>query len=676
MPEPATRDTGPLRPLELATASVLATLAVVLTVAGWFLPHLSFIAAFAVVPMGVVAHHHRLRALAAATFAAALLTFLVAGTGSVSNIVECASVGGLVGTAKRRGWGPAVVALGVAVIGPTLAGVSVGLLYLFRSLRKLSINQIKNTWVGVRHILSVIPLIKNLVPDLNTFIDHALRYWWASVGVAVIAATIWFALLGWVFVGAVLDRIQWIRAQDRLDLDVDATVADPIPVELSDVTYTYPGEEEPALDGVSLRVGPGEMVALVGDNGSGKSTLTRILAGRAPTSGSVQRPGSAGLGQVGGTALIMQHPETQVLGVRVADDVVWGLHDDHGIEVEEILAQVGLDGFGDRETSGLSGGELQRLAVAAALARGPRLLLSDESTAMVDEEGRSQLMELLRRLSGPGGIAVVHVTHRPEEAAQADRTLRVVKGRLVAGDHHEPAGGPVKVVATVAPVETTPVRLELSGVSHLYGIGTPWETRALEGIDLAVDPGEGVLIVGGNGSGKSTLAWAMAGLLRPTYGRCLLGGEPIQDQIGQVGLAFQHARLQLQRSTVKKDIRAAGAEDDEAVTAALAAVGLDMGEFADRRIDTLSGGQQRRVALAGILARRPSVLVLDEPFAGLDLPTREGLIDLLAGLRQDHGLTVIVISHDLHGTERCCDRVVRLEGGSIRADSATLGAEL
>ena len=108
------------------------------------------------------------------------------------------------------------------------------------------------------------------------------------------------------------------------------------------------------------------MVALVGDNGSGKSTLARLLAGRPPTAGEVARPGSAALGQSGGTAMVMQHPETQILGVRVADDVVWGLHDAANVDVAGLLDVVGLGGMENRETSTLSGGELQRLAVAAA----------------------------------------------------------------------------------------------------------------------------------------------------------------------------------------------------------------------------------------------------------------------------------------------------------------------
>ena len=670
MSEQPERLTGPLRPLELATASVLAGLAVVLTVVAWFLPHLSALAAFAVVPLGVVAHHHRLRALLAATFAAGLLSFLVAGTGPFVNILECAAIGGLVGTAKRRGWGPGRVAIGVAVIGPVLAGGSIGLLALFGSLRKLTLDQIRHTWKTVRHILSAVPGTSGVIHTTNTVINDALRDWWIPTGAFVMLTTIWFAVLGWVFVGAVLERLDWIRAQDRLDLEPDTGPVDPVPVELVGVGYRYPGAEVDALRGVSLTIVTGEMVALVGDNGSGKSTLSRILAGRRPSAGEVVRPGSAGLGRLDGTALVMQHPESQVLGVRVADDVVWGLPRDLTVDIPGLLGAVGLAGMEDRETSGLSGGELQRLAVAAALARHPRLLLSDESTAMVDEDGRRDLTALLRRLPAERGMSVVHVTHRPEEAAVADRRYRMIAGEL--RDDRDPDRDPTPPVAVHAAVQpAAPARIDIRGVTHTYGIGTPWAGTALRDIDLAIEPGDGVLIVGGNGSGKSTLAWIMAGILRPTFGACLLGDEPVYRQIGSVGLAFQHARLQLQRATVGHDVRAAGAPDDDAVRAALSAVGLDPGIFGERRVDSLSGGEQRRVALAGILARRPSVLVLDEPLAGLDHPSRDGLISLLAGLRRDQAMTVVVISHDLHGMERVCDRVIRLHDGRIVNDSST-----
>ncbi len=691
VPEVSTRATGPLRPIELATAAVMAGVSVVLTVIGWLLPHLSLIAAFAVVPLGLVAYRYRLRAMVASAFAAALLSFLVAGTGTFSNIVECAAVGGLVGVAKRRKWSLASVTLGALIVGPILGAISVGLLAIFSSLRKLTLEQIRNTWKGISKILSSAPRLDSLVHRLNHFVDLAIQYWWITVLVLVILTTLWFTLLGWVVLGAVLERLNRVRATDRIDTRPTNDPVGPVPVSLHGVHFRYPGAAREALTDVSLDIGMGELIALLGDNGSGKSTLARLLAGRAPTEGEVVRPGDAGLGRAGGTAMIMQHPETQVLGVRVADDVVWGLHDGHGVDVPGLLDSVGLSGMEERETSTLSGGELQRLAVAAALARRPALLISDESTAMVDEEGRRLLTALLRDLPSSRRMAVVHVTHRHEEVAAADRSFRLAAGRLVTApaengsvgpspnrlDDHAGAGqrsdpNPKAPVGEERP-RFEPARLELLDVGHTYMVGSPWAQPALHDINFAIEPQDGVLIVGGNGSGKSTLAWIMAGVLRPSRGECLLGGRPITSQVGSVGLAFQHARLQLQRTTVGSDIRAAGAPDDEAVAAALSAVGLAAEEFVPRRIEELSGGQQRRVALAGILARRPSLVVLDEPLAGLDEPGQDALLDVLASLRHLQGLSIVVISHDLGGVDRVCDRVVELKGGRIVADRTRTG---
>jgi energy-coupling factor transport system ATP-binding protein len=652
---------------------------VALVVIGWFLPHLGPVAALAVVPLGVVAHRHRFRALMAATFSATLVSFLVAGTGTITNVVECAIVGGLVGTARRRQWSFKTVLAFMAVIAPVLATISVALLMLFSSLRKLTLEQIANTWKGVAKILVHLPVVgPSLTNWLNQVITDAIRDWWITIGIIVMLGTLWFTVLAWVLLGAVLDRLKWIRAVDRLDFQPDSDHPGPVPVSLRDVRFSYPGIEGDALAGVTLDIPEAELVALVGDNGSGKSTLARILAGLPPTAGEVIRPGSAALGQAGGTAMVMQHPETQILGVRVADDVVWGLHDAADVDVTGLLEAVGLGGMEDRETSTLSGGELQRLAVAAALARRPRLLISDESTAMVDAEGRHALTSLLAELPARRGMSVVHITHRREEIEAARRCFRLSHGRVVAeGARLEPAsvnGSPRPAESNGKVSEARPAgsfsgqRLELRGVTHTYGAGTPWSQAALAGVDLTIEPRDGVLIVGGNGSGKSTLAWIMAGVLRPSRGLALLGGEPVWTRVGSVGLAFQHARLQLQRATVTRDVRAAGAPDDAAVAAALAAVGLDVAEVGERRIDELSGGQQRRVALAGILARRPSVLVLDEPLAGLDEPSQDALLGVLSDLRRKQGLTVVVISHDLDGMDRLCDRLVRLDRGRIVAD--------
>jgi energy-coupling factor transport system ATP-binding protein len=321
--------------------------------------------------------------------------------------------------------------------------------------------------------------------------------------------------------------------------------------------------------------------------------------------------------------------------------------------------------MGDRETSTLSGGELQRLAVAAALARKPALLVSDESTAMLDPPGREGLMRLLRTLADDG-LGIVHVTHDPAEAAVADRVVALDGGRIV----DLPPPRPVAALPAAPPLGGHLV--EVAGVGVVYDEGTPWAHRALHPVDLHIARGEALLVVGANGSGKSTLAWALASLQRPTEGGITVGGRP-QDAPGLVAMAFQHARLQLVGPTVRTEVMTAAAVPADRADAALEAVGLSPDELGDRRLDELSGGQQRRLALAALLARDPQVLVLDEPFAGLDPEGRAGLVSLLGRLRA-RGLTLVVVSHDREPFLPLVDRVVTLADGRI-VDEAPGGAQ-
>jgi energy-coupling factor transport system ATP-binding protein len=197
----------------------------------------------------------------------------------------------------------------------------------------------------------------------------------------------------------------------------------------------------------------------------------------------------------------------------------------------------------------------------------------------------------------------------------------------------------------------------------------------LHDINFVVNEGDGVLIHGLNGSGKSTLAWIMAGLAVPTSGSCLLDGLPVSDQVGAVAISFQAARLQLMRSRVDLEVASAAgfsARDRNRVVKALGTVGLDAA-LATRRIDQLSGGQMRRVALAGLLARSPRALILDEPLAGLDAASGRGLLKLLEDLRRNAGLTVVVISHDFSGLEDLCPRILHLEDGLLAAAPTAAG---
>jgi energy-coupling factor transport system ATP-binding protein len=168
----------------------------------------------------------------------------------------------------------------------------------------------------------------------------------------------------------------------------------------------------------------------------------------------------------------------------------------------------------------------------------------------------------------------------------------------------------------------------------------------------------------------------MAGLTVPTEGVCLIDGEPTHRHVGAVALSFQAARLQLMRSHVDRELASVAGfshRDHDRVAAALIAVGLDPA-LAQRRIDQLSGGQMRRVVLAGLLACSPRVLILDEPLAGLDASSQRGLLRVLANLRRTRGVTLVVISHDFVGLDEVCPRTIRLRNGALETVSTTAAA--
>jgi energy-coupling factor transporter ATP-binding protein EcfA2 len=665
----------------LAQASVMAALCAATAIVAVVVPFAAAVSLLGNVPMGLLVYRYRLRVLVAATVAGATIAFLIAGMGGFMTVVHCAYIGWLIGTIKRRGRGwPTVLIAGLAA-GAVFGALVVAALAILVRLRHLIFASMTANIDGVAAFLT---RISNWwwLSDLDGIAEHlrggfaaALHYWpYLFGGWSVLSITI-VTLIGWWALSQVIARLVVIPDVHKLDAPPDAGPVAPVPVRLTDVRFHYPMSDHDALGPVSLSVEPGEHVAVTGPNGSGKTTLMLMLAGRDPSSGTVERPGSVGLGRPGGTAVVMQHPESQVLGTRVADDVVWGLPPGMTTDVQQLLNEVGLDGLAERDTGGLSGGELQRLAVAAALAREPSLLIADEVTSMVDQDGRDGLMAVLSGLTKHHRMSLVHITHYNDEADSADRAVDLT-GNGGASDNTE------MVETAAAPAATAPTKpygeapvLELVDVSHEYGSGTPWATTALHDIYFVVNEGDGVLIHGLNGSGKSTLAWIMAGLAVPTSGSCLLDGLPVSDQVGAVAISFQAARLQLMRSRVDLEVASAAgfsARDRNRVVKALGTVGLDAA-LATRRIDQLSGGQMRRVALAGLLARSPRALILDEPLAGLDAASGRGLLKLLEDLRRNAGLTVVVISHDFSGLEDLCPRILHLEDGLLAAAPTAAG---
>ncbi|MGE5697024.1 MAG: DUF2232 domain-containing protein [Candidatus Sericytochromatia bacterium] len=665
---------GRLSPGELAQASVIAALVAATAIISVVVPFAGGLSLLGPVPMGLLAYRFRFRVLVAATVAGGLIAFLVAGMGGMMTVVHCAYIGAMIGVVKRRKRGtPTIVAVALCA-GLIVGVVFVAALLVLSRLRTLIFDSLTANVNGVARFLSHLPYLDPVGDALARGFATLLAYWPWLIGAASVIGILVVTQIGWWALSHVLNRLSGPTELQKLDVPAETGRVAPLPVRLRDVTFRYPNSDHDALGPITLDVEPGEHIAITGDNGSGKTTLMLVLAGQPPTAGTIERSGAVGLGKVGGTAVVMQHPESQVLGSRVADDVVWGLPPGQSIDVDKLLEEVGLDGLAERDTGGLSGGELQRLALAAALARDPSLLIADEVTSMVDQEGRESLLRLLAALRERHRMALVHITHYNNEADSAERVVNLTGSG--GSDNTE------MVEMTTAPPVTAPpdarsstAMIEVDGVCHEYASGTPWVTTALRDVSFDVHEGEGLLIHGGNGSGKSTLAWIMAGLTVPTLGSCLLDGRPVSDQVGAVAMSFQAARLQLMRRRVDREVASAAGfspQDTDRVAAALTNVGLDA-SLASRRIEQLSGGQMRRVVLAGLLARSPRALILDEPLAGVDAASQRGLLRLLEDLRVRTGLTVIVISHDFAGLEDLCPRTLELEDGMVAPASATAG---
>ena len=221
--------------------------------------------------------------------------------------------------------------------------------------------------------------------------------------------------------------------------------------------------------------------------------------------------------------------------------------------------------------------------------------------------------------------------------------------------------------------------LETRGLTHVYGAGTPFERVALDHVDIQINKGEILGVIGHTGSGKSTLIQHLNGLLQPSEGEVLLDGKSICDAKGKcaretrfrVGLVFQYPEYQLFEETIAKDIAYGPtnmslpqAEIDARVRESMEAVGLAP-ELADQSPFALSGGQKRRVAIAGVIAMRPDVLVLDEPTAGLDPAGRDEIFELVRNYHAQSGATILIVSHSMEDISQIADRLLVMDHARV-----------
>ena len=221
-------------------------------------------------------------------------------------------------------------------------------------------------------------------------------------------------------------------------------------------------------------------------------------------------------------------------------------------------------------------------------------------------------------------------------------------------------------------------------LNYVYMAGGPYETKALSDINLTIRDGEFIGLIGHTGSGKSTLVQHLNGLIMPTSGRVLVDGMDLADKATdrravrqRVGLVFQYPENQLFEETVEKDIafgpKNLGLDENEInrrVKDAMRRVALDYGKLHDRSVFELSGGQMRRVAIAGVLAMEPQVLVLDEPCAGLDPRGREEIMGLIKKLHEESGTTIVMVSHSMDDVASLAERVIVMNHGEVAMDGA------
>jgi energy-coupling factor transport system ATP-binding protein len=485
-------------------------------------------------------------------------------------------------------------------------------------------------------------------------------------------------------------------------------------LELAGVTYTYAGGPAPSLRDVSLRIDEGEFVVLAGRSAGGKSTMLRAAAGLVPhfhggtfggrvTVGGMdtREHGPADIAVVAGS--LFQDPEAQVVLTTVRAELAFPLENrGHGPAavargVEEAALALGIAHLLDRATTELSGGELQRVALGAALAGRPRLVLLDEPTSQLDPVAGDELIWLLRRLNEEWGTTIVLAEHRLERCLPAaDRVIALAEG-AVACDAPPPeflawaAGAqpelqtPVARMFAAAGITPPPAgvkearaalrargALPATAAEPVSGGEAPrrpgrrerraaalafdgvWHERrggpaVLRGVDLALAPGERVALMGRNGAGKSTLLRHAAGLMAPTRGRV--------HAAGRVALLLQDPNDYLLHERVA----------DEASPAALAAVGLE--HLGDRHPHDLSGGQRQRLALAIVLdgGTPPAVVALDEPTRGMDRAAKAELAARLRGLAAG-GTAIVVATHDTEFAAEVADRIVLLADGRPIAD--------
>lgn len=477
-------------------------------------------------------------------------------------------------------------------------------------------------------------------------------------------------------------------------------------ITVSNLTFSYPGNP-PVLNGIFISIPSGSYTALMGSNGAGKTTLALLLKGLLmPSSGTVNIDGLTTDSETSRfeimkcVGLVFQNPDNTIVTTTVERELAFGLENmsvpNHEMKdrVDEALDHFALEKYRHTNPLHLSGGEKQRLALAAVMIMRPDYLVLDEPTSLLDPWGRDHILRLIHNTAREG-TTVIHITQFLSEALTADRVIVLDKsgvfldgspGDVLPGKNGfrtgciaYPSSGDRKDIRESARIAEkkadrgsvlsdkqgcTPV-ISLDTVTHWYDKGMPFGNRALSEITLELFSGSSTVVLGTSGSGKTTLLEIAAGVTVPTHGRVRVKGEIV------CAMAFQFPEDQMFGDTVEsyvafgpQNMNIPESELEKAVTESLRDVGLAPELFRNRDPLTLSGGEKRRAAIAGVLSMKPDALILDEPTAGLDWDGMELIAEVLRKYI-DNGGTLLFSTHDFEVAGKLAERALVLEKGSI-----------
>ena len=482
------------------------------------------------------------------------------------------------------------------------------------------------------------------------------------------------------------------------------------------VSFTYPDGAGPALDGITLEIDEGVFALVTGSTGAGKSTLLRAANGLVPhfTGGSfaghVRAEGRDTLVHAprelaDAVAFVPQDPAASFVLDRVEDELAYAMEnlevppERMRRRVEEVLDLLGIEALRRRSVRSISGGERQRVAIGAALAAGPRLLVLDEPTSQLDPQGAEDVLAALQRLVHDHGMTVLLAEHRLERVVGfVDLAVGVRDGRAHVGGPADvlsrlEAGPPVTRLARLAGWDRLPLTVREARAAGVRPQGPPPQRgqasapgdplvvarglaagyddhEVLRDVDLRISQGEVVALMGRNGAGKSTLLRCLSGAMMPSRGEVAVPAHAPRPGV-DVALCPQEPESVLFNETVEDEIRATlrarrgarGVAEDPAEILER----LRIGSLAGKHPRDTSAGQRLLVATAAVAATGAPLLLLDEPTRGLDPDAKERLGGFLTS-HAERGGAVVLATHDVELAAAVATRVVMLAGGEVIAD--------